>query len=68
MDKTIRKVTDQKAERLATLRYWRARPLGERLAAVWEVTVDAYAFKGIYVEEDAAEPRPQRTLVRTQRL
>ena len=67
MDKTIRRVTDPKAERLATLRYWRSRPIGERLAAVWDVTVDAYAFKGIYVDEDAPEQRPPRTLVRTQR-
>lgn len=63
MDKTIRRVTDLKEQQAETYRYWRRRPVGERLEAVWEVTATAYAVKGI--KYDAAR-RSKATLTRIQ--
>jgi hypothetical protein len=65
MDKTIRRVTDLAAQRVENFRYWQSLPPGERLAAVWETTQNAYAFsKEAQIQ---SEPRPRRTLVRLQR-
>ena len=64
MDKTIRRVTDLKAQQAETYRYWRSRPIGERLIAVWETTAAAYAFKGIKYD---ATRRSEATLTRVQR-
>ena len=47
MDKTIRRVTDLKEQQAETYRYWQSRTLGERLSAVCEQSLIAYAFKGI---------------------
>jgi hypothetical protein len=65
MDKTIRRVTDLKAQRAENFRYWQSLPAGERLAAVWETTQNAYAFKK--EEKVQTEPRPHRTLIRFER-
>jgi len=46
-DKTIRRVTDLKAQRLETYRYWRTRTCAERMQAVAELVRDAYLAKGI---------------------
>jgi len=64
MDKTIRRVTDIEEQQAETYRYWRSRPVGERLEAVWEVTAAAYAFKGIKYD---ATRRSEATLTRVQR-
>jgi hypothetical protein len=64
MDKTIRKVTDLKAQQVETYRYWRSKPIGERILAVWETTAQAYAFKGIKYD---ATRRSEATLTRVQR-
>ncbi len=64
MDKTIRRVTDIEEQQAETYRYWRSRPVGERLEAVWEATAAAYAFKGIKYD---ATRRSEATLTRVQR-
>ena len=65
MDKTIRRVTDIHEQNAENYRYWQSLPPGERLAAVWETTRDAYAFKGVNVDE--LEQRSPRTLIRLKR-
>ena len=68
MDKTIRRVTDFKAQRLETYRYWRSQSVGDRLSAVWDISESAYAFaaafKGAPLHD---EQRPNRTITRIQR-
>jgi hypothetical protein len=64
MDKTLRRVTNLEEQQAETYRYWQSRPLGERLAAVWEVTAAAYAFKGIQYDPTR---RSEATLTRVQR-
>ncbi len=64
MDRTIRKVTDPKQQQAETYRYWQSLTVGERLSAVWKVSVDPYAFKGVRMED---EQRYERTLTRVQR-
>jgi len=64
MDKTIRKITDPKQQQAETYRYWQSLPVGDRLVAVWEASVDAYGFKGVRLDD---EQRSERTLTRVQR-
>jgi hypothetical protein len=64
MDKTIRRVTDLKEQRMETYRYWRSLPVGERLSAVYQASVDGYAFKGVLIDHAQRSPRH---LVRIQR-
>jgi hypothetical protein len=64
MDKAIRKVTDPKQQQAETYRYWQSLPVGDRLSAVWQASVDAYAFKGVRMDD---EQRSERTLTRVQR-
>ena len=45
MDKTIRKITDRRQQRIESYRYWQSLPIGERLNAVWELSAAAYGFK-----------------------
>jgi hypothetical protein len=61
MDKTIRRITDLKEQRMETYRYWRSRSVGERLNAVREASIDAYAFKRVRIDD---EQRSERNLVR----
>ena len=42
MDKTIRKVTDVRAQRAETYRYWQDRSPAERFEATWELSRDLY--------------------------
>jgi hypothetical protein len=63
IDKTIFRVTDLRAQREETYRYWRSRSCAERMAAVEEIVRDAYLAKGIDLEH-----RPlNRTLIRVER-
>ena len=62
MDKTIRRVTDLKEQRMETYRYWRSRSVGERMEAVAEIVRDAYSLKGI----DLDSRPPNKTIVRIQ--
>jgi hypothetical protein len=68
MDKTIRIAPDPEQQRRETYLYWQSRPVGERLAAVCEVSTTAYALKAAFtgVPYDDAQRLP-RTLVRIQR-
>jgi len=47
-------------------RYWQSRPVYERMDAVEEMILTAYAMKGWEIEPDA--PRLQRPFVRLQCL
>jgi hypothetical protein len=64
MDKTIRRVTDLKEQRMETYRYWRSRSAAERMEAVAEIVRDAYLTKGI----DLDSRPPDKTLIRVERL
>lgn len=44
MDKTIRRITDLEEQEAETYRYWQSRSVGERLAAVCELSDSAYKF------------------------
>jgi hypothetical protein len=44
MDKTIRRVTNVEEQEAETYRYWQSQPVGDRLAAVCELSEAAYAF------------------------
>jgi hypothetical protein len=48
MDKTIRRVTDLEEQQAETYRYWKSRPLGERLVAVCELSQAAYEFAAAF--------------------
>jgi hypothetical protein len=63
MDKTIRRITDLKEQRMETYRYWRSRPAAERMEAVAEIVRDAYLTKGI----DLDSRPPDKTLIRVER-
>jgi hypothetical protein len=62
MDPTIRKYTSFADKKADEYRYWQSRPVHERMDAVEEITLAAYALKGVEPEPDA--PRLQRPLVR----
>jgi hypothetical protein len=62
-DKTIRRVTDLKAQRLETYRYWRSRTCAERMAAVEEIVRSAYLSKGIDLDQLPSD----KTLKRVER-
>jgi len=63
IDKTIRRVTDFKAQRLETYRYWRSRSCAERMEAVAEIVRGAYLAKGIDIDRRP----PDKRLVRVER-
>jgi hypothetical protein len=63
IDKTIRRVTDFKAQRMETYRYWRSRPCAERMAAVEEIIRSAYLSKGIDLDQLPSD----KTLKRVER-
>jgi hypothetical protein len=63
-EKAIRRFSSHDEQRAATLRYWRSRPAGERLAAVWEATLAAWSVKGYRYD---ASQRSERTLTRVER-
>ena len=63
MDKTIRLVTDIKAQRMEAYRYWQSRSAAERMDAIEEVVRDVYFARGIDLDR-----RPSnKTLVRVVR-
>jgi hypothetical protein len=64
MDKTIRKIADPKQQQAETYRYWQSIPVGDRIVAVWQASVDAYAFKGVRLDDEQGS---ERTLTRIQR-
>ena len=44
---TIQIVTDPEEQNRQNYRYWQSRPVGERLAAVWDVTQAAYSIQKV---------------------
>ena len=62
-DKTIRRVTDFKAQRMETYRYWRSRSCAERMEAVAEIVRGAYLNKGIDLDLQPSD----KILVRVER-
>jgi hypothetical protein len=60
MDKTIRRVTDLKAQRMEAYRYWQSRSAADRMDAIEEVVREAYFAKGI----DLDRRQTVRTLTR----
>ncbi|MGD0789611.1 MAG: hypothetical protein ABR898_16680 [Terracidiphilus sp.] len=62
-DKTIRRVTNPKAQRLETYRYWRSRTCAERMEAIAEIVRDAYRAKGIDLDLRPSD----KSLVRVER-
>jgi hypothetical protein len=63
MDKTIRVYQSLDEMKADEYRYWQSRPVHERMDAVAEITLAAYAMKGASPDV----PRLQRTLVHLQR-
>ena len=62
-NRTIRRVTDLKAQRMEAYRYWQSRTAAERMDAIEEVVRDVYFAKGIDLDH-----RPSnKTLVRVVR-
>ena len=47
MEKTIHKYTSYKEMKADEYRYWQSRPVHERMDAVAELTLSAYALKGM---------------------
>ncbi len=58
----LRKYTSLDEMKADEYRYWRSRPVHERLDAVEELNRVAYALKGMETEKDV--PRLQRPVVR----
>lgn len=54
-NRIIRRVTDLKAQRMETYRYWQSRTAAERMNAVEEVIKEAYFARGIDLDR-----RPSR--------
>jgi hypothetical protein len=46
VDKTVRKYDSLKEMKADEYRYWQSRPVHERMSAVAEITLAAYAMKG----------------------
>jgi hypothetical protein len=63
-DKTVRKVTDLKAQRMETYRYWLGRTAAERMDAVEEIVRSAYFAKGIDLDCRPADKRLIRRIHR----
>jgi hypothetical protein len=63
MDKRIRRYDSLEAMKAAEYRAWQRLPPRDRIRAVMDITVAAYALKGQVLDV----PRLQRTLVRLQR-
>ena len=63
MDKTVRAFTSLDEMKAEEYRYWQSRPVHERMEAVAELTLAAYALKGAAPDT----PRLQRTLAQLER-
>jgi hypothetical protein len=63
MEMVIRTYASLKEMKADEYRYWQSRPVHERMSAVAEITLAAYAMKGTVPDV----PRLQRTLVCLQR-
>jgi hypothetical protein len=64
METILRRYTSFDEMKADEYRYWQSRPVHERMDAVEEMVLAAYALKGWEVEPDV--PRLQRPFVRLQ--
>lgn len=48
IDKTIRRVTNSQEQEIEAYRYWQSQSVGDRLTAVWDASVAAYAFAAAF--------------------
>ena len=66
--RTIQRIQNPEQQSREAIEYWRSRPVGERLSAVWDLSEAAYSFAASFreVRTDDAQ-RPQRSLTRVQR-
>jgi hypothetical protein len=62
-DRTVRKVTDLKEQRLESYRYWQSRTAAERMDAIEEVVRDIYLARGIDLDTRPVD----KTVVRIER-
>jgi dimeric dUTPase (all-alpha-NTP-PPase superfamily) len=62
-DKTVRRITDLKAQRMEAYRYWRSRSAAERMDAIEEVVRATYFAKGIDLDSRPSD----KTIVRVDR-
>jgi len=69
MEKVIRKFSSHAEQKAETYRYWRSRPIGERILAVWDATESGYAFANSFKGLPQYDPtrRSAPTLTRVQR-
>jgi hypothetical protein len=65
MDQDVRVYHSHEEMKADEYRYWQSRPVWERMNAVEEITLAAYAMKGVELEPDV--PRLQRPFIRVQR-
>jgi len=63
MEKSVRKYSNTEEMKADEYRYWQSRPAHERMRAVGEITLAAYAIKGPVPDVH----RLQRTLICLQR-
>jgi hypothetical protein len=54
-NRIIRKVADRKVQQAETYRYWQNRTPAERAQAVFELTRDGYAARGVDVNVERSE-------------
>jgi hypothetical protein len=70
-DKRVRRVTDTEQQQRETYLYWQSLPVGDRLSAVWDVSLAAYsfaaAFKGVPIDDAEGSERPATRIQRTRR-
>jgi hypothetical protein len=62
MDRSIRRVTDPKAQRMESYRYWQSRTVPERMKAVEEVIREAYFAKGVDLDDRPSDRRLVRVI------
>jgi ribosomal protein L37AE/L43A len=63
-NKVIRRFSSHEEQKAEIYRYWNSQPAGVRLAAVWDATACAYAWKGSRYDPTR---RSEATLTRVQR-
>lgn len=61
--KAIRRFTSHAEQEAETMRYWRGRPVAEKMTAATELAEYAYGMRGI----DVHAPGPKGSIVRVQR-
>jgi hypothetical protein len=63
-EKAIRRFSSREEQEAEVNRYWQSQTAGQRLAAVWDATAAAFAFKGFVY---GPTRRFEATLARVQR-